>query len=197
MLPAFLGGGTATPAVRAVVDGNTARNLAWAHLSRCASFDPKDLATYQVQSDWFIKALGDSTQQYGIWRIDSFSGQLNPHDPLADEWQEFLKSDCDPAIRTVLVMPTATPKPFAPTPILRTANEAINTIWAYLVKCYPTLKTSELEAVLDPAPGEYLVKERNSAAFYGVWRVDRFTGRISPDNVRARSRDIAVKTASC
>ena len=183
--------------VKTVRDGTTARNLAWAHLSRCFTFDPKDLATYQVQTDWFVKALSSSSQQYGIWRIDSFSGQLDPHDPLAAEWQKFLDSSCDSTIRTVLVLPTATPKPIVPTPVLRSAGEAINTLWAYLVRCYPSLKTSELEATLDPAPGEYVVKERNDAAFYGIWRVDRIDGKITADNERARARDLAVRNASC
>ncbi len=177
--------------------GNDARNLMWAHLSRCASFDPKDLVSYQVQDDWFVMAISDANQQYGIWRIDSFSGRLYAHDQLAEEWERFVESSCDPAARAILVLPTATPRPFLPTPILRTSSEAINTIWAYLVKCYPNLRATDLEAALDPAPGEYLVKDRGNATLYGVWRVDRVYGKITPDNDRAKVRDLVVKTGSC
>jgi len=197
ILPSFLGGRTATPVTRSVQAGNDARNLVWAYLSRCVSFDPQDLVSYQVQNDWYVKAQLDSSQQFGIWKIDSFSGRLNPHDPLADEWQKFLDSNCNSATSSILVLPTQTPRLVLPAPVLQTSSDAINTVWAYLVKCFPDLKTTDFEAAYDAPAGEYLVKDKGSANFYGVWRVDKTYGKITPDNDRASTRDFVVKTASC
>ena len=194
---AFLPAGTPNPALFVIRSEAEARNLIWAHLSRCPTFDPRDLVSYQVQEGWFVKAQTESGQQYGVWKVSAFTGTVVPHDPLSDEWERFINSSCDPVTRSVLVLPTATPMAVAPTPILHSPTEAINTVWAYLVKCFPNLNTSDFESVLDTVQGEYLVKDKNDPAYYGVWRIDRFDGTIDADNERARVRDQVVKNNSC
>ena len=201
---------TARPTQTPVAESQSqARNLVWAHLSRCVSFDPNDLTAVPVRDDWFVKASEGGPQTYGTWKVDSVSGGLEPYDLLAREWQTVVDSECSPEDLSVLVVPTptltpqATPTPTptprpspTSTPVLRSTSEAIATLWAYLVKCFPTLDVSDLESTLDPPTGEYIVKDEGSSV-YGVWRVGRIDGDISPDNDRARSRNQTVRQDNC
>ena len=99
-------------------------------------------------------------------------------------------------------VPTPTPTP-TPTPLVTTAGDAVASLWAHLVKCFITLPITDLEARLDPAKAEWVVITRPGAitsagtsADYGVWRVDRQDGTISPENREARNRDQIV-TRGC
>ena len=177
-----------------------ARNLVWVYLSRCTSFDPKDLDAYQVGDLWYVKANDGARQQYGIWRLDAATGDLSPHDPLAVQWLAFLDNACNASQRAQLVIPTVTPTPTRPPPtptaVLRNTADGLNALWAYLVKCFPSLSTTDLESTFDAASGAYVVKDKGTTV-YGVWKVDRSTGAVSPDNDRARSRDLTVRRGGC
>ena len=91
--------------------------------------------------------------------------------------------------------PTPTPTP-RPTAVLRSTSDAVATLWAYLVGCFPALSTSDLESTLDPPSGEYIVKDRASNV-YGVRRVNPDDGSISPDNAQARTKDRRVTGGTC
>ena len=203
---------TATPVPTPTPVANTqgvARNLVWAYLTRCVSLDPNDLTAIPVRQDWFVKAQQGGSQNYGTWKVDSISGILEPYDSLAREWQAVVDSECSVEELAILAKPTPTPTlrpsptvtrtPWptpTPTLVLRSSTEAIATLWAYLVKCFPTLSVSDLESTLDPPTGEYIVKDKVSNV-YGVWRVNRTDGAISADNDRARTRDQTVRGGSC
>ena len=103
---------------------------------------------------------------------------------------------------TPVPTPTPTPTP-TPLPLVTTAGDAVASLWAHLVKCFITLPITDLEARLDPAKAEWVVITRPGAitsagtsADYGVWRVDRQDGTISPENREARNRDQIV-TRGC
>ena len=192
-----------------------ARNLVWAFLSKCVSFDPQDLNAVPVGDHWLVKVPSRARQQFGTWKVNSVSGNFQPHDSLAQEWLSIVESECSPESLQIYLAPTPTftpsptptptptprptstpvPSPTA-TPVLKSTTAAVATLWAYLVKCFPTLATSDLESTLDPPAGDYIVKDDGSAV-YGVWRVRATDGRISPDNDRARIRDQTVRGGRC
>ena len=189
-----------------------ARNLVWAFLSKCVSFDPQDLNAVPVGDHWLVKVPSRARQQFGTWKVNSVSGNFQPHDSLAQEWLSIVESECSPESLQIYLAPTPTftpsptptptptPRPTPPsptaTPVLKSTTAAVATLWAYLVKCFPTLATSDLESTLDPPAGDYIVKDDGSAV-YGVWRVRATDGRISPDNDRARIRDQTVRGGRC
>lgn len=207
-----------TPAPTAVPVAKTAsqaRNLVWAYLSRCVSFDPSRLNAVEVNQDWLVRVPLDGSQEYGTWKVRSKSGELDPYDLIAREWRALVESECQTEALNKLLLPTPTitpaptftpiptptrtptPRP-DPTPVraVKSTTDAIATVWAYLVKCFPTLTTSNLESTLDPASGQYVVKDKGTAV-YGVWRVDRLDGMVNPDNSIARSRDQTVRSGLC
>ena len=200
---------TPTPVAR---NSNQARNLVWGFLSQCVSFDPQDLGAIPVRDDWLVKVPSGAAQQYGTWKVNSVSGSFEAYDSLAQEWLSIVESGCSPESLQSLLAPTPTiippstptppptPRPTTPsptaTPVLKSTSAAVATLWAYLVKCFPTLATTNLESTLDPPKGEYIVKDKGSAV-YGVWRVRATDGRISPDNDRARIRDQTVRGGRC
>ena len=111
-------GPTATPAPTAtpvVQKGDQARNLVWAYLGTCADLFVAQLEPYQVKEDWFVKSASDSPVKYGLWRVDSASGTIDPHDRLAGRWDTVIQSECDREVFESLLPPTPTPT-LRPTP---------------------------------------------------------------------------------
>ena len=150
-----------------------------------------------------MKAKDGNLQSYGIWSVDSASGVIQAHDALARDWSDIVESPCATAALSALLLPTPTftPQPTStniptPTPVLRTTGDAISTLWSYLVRCFTTLGTGDLESALDPSTKDYVVKDKG-AINYGVWRVSASSGDIRPDNERARSRDATVRAGLC
>lgn len=103
---------TPTPVVQR---GEQARNLVWAYLGTCADLFVAQLEPFQVRDDWFVKSSGISPVQYGLWKVDSPSGAVDPRDPLARRWESYIQSDCDQDVFVNLFPPTPTPVP-TPTP---------------------------------------------------------------------------------
>ena len=207
-----------TPAPTAVPVARTAaqaRNLLWGYLTRCVSFEPSKLQAVEVNKDWLVRVPLSGDQKYGTWQVRSKSGELIPYDPLAREWEAVVENGCETQTLNSLLLPTPTftpgptftpiptptrtptPRP-SPTPVrvVRSTTEAVATLWSHLVKCFPALNTSNLESTLDPASGQYVVKDRGTAV-YGVWRVDRLDGRVIADNSIARTREQTVQSGRC
>ena len=76
--------------------------------------------------------------------------------------------------------PSAIQRVFTPTPspLLNTDvtedTQAVSTLWAILVNCYPNMEIDDLQATLKAAKGEWVV-----SANYGVWAVAS-DGTVSP-----------------
>ena len=103
---------TARPTLTPVAQSQgEARNLVWAHLSRCVSFNPNDLTAVPVRDEWFVKATEGGSQNYGTWKVDSVSGRLEPYDLLAREWQTLVDSDCSPEDLIGLIEPKPNAEP--------------------------------------------------------------------------------------
>ena len=152
---------------------------------------------------------------FGIWRIESSTGKLFPHDVTARNWQPYVETGCDPVAglgvlpttptptvkppptptQTPRPTPTLTPMPTA-TPIVPSTTDAVASLWAHLVKCFPDAELNDLKAVLDPVTDQYIVKDDDEIQ-YGVWRVNQADGVITPDNDWARKRDDIIKSGTC
>ena len=72
--------------VGAVQSESEARNRAWVYLSRCTTFNPSQLAAYQVEKDWYVQAPDASKFFFRIWRVESATGAVIPHDITARNW---------------------------------------------------------------------------------------------------------------
>jgi hypothetical protein len=199
----------------AVQSESEARNRAWVYLSRCTTFNPSQLAAYQVEKDWYVQAPDASKFFFGIWRVESTTGAVVPHDITARNWQPYVDSECDAAVGSALVpttptptakpppTPTQTPRPTVtqtppptPTPIVPGTSDAVASLWSHLVKCFPSAELKDLKAVLDPVTDQYIVKDTDEIQ-YGVWRVNQSDGVITPDNDWARRRDAIIKGGTC
>ncbi len=192
-----------------------ARNVAWVYLSRCTTFNPSQLAAYEVEEDWYVQAPDAKKFFFGIWRIESATGKLFPHDVTARKWQPYVETGCDPVAglgvlpttptptakppptptQTPRPTPTLTPIPTA-TPIVPNTTDAVASLWSYLVKCFPSAELKDLKAVLDPVSDQYVVKDDDEIQ-YGVWRVNQADGVITPEDIHARRRDETIKGGTC
>ena len=177
-----------------------ARTLLWAFLGRCFSFDPGDLEGYVVRGDWFVRATatGDFTT-VGLWRVDASSGILEPQDPLARDWRQFVEDDCsEELVQDVLpTAPTATPSPLpTATPVAPTAESARNTLWAYLSQCSLSVDASDLRA--SAVLGDWFVQastgDTTTKNQYGLWKVDVGQGDLTPHDSVARGLQIYVQS---
>ena len=75
-----------------------ASNRAWVYLCRCTTFNPSQLAAYQVEKDWYVQAPDASKFFLGIWRVESATGAVIPHDIMARNWQPDVDSECDAVV---------------------------------------------------------------------------------------------------
>lgn len=207
-----------TPEPIAVVQtADQARNFTWVYLTRCTSFDPGQLVAYQVKEDWFVKAQTGSRLDFGIWKVDSETGDLEPHDVKSREWRPYIESSCSPEIAATLFpvtpmptitvapsptptktpSPTRTPTPIpTATPVVPNTSDAVASVWSYLVKCFPKAELADFKSVLDPVNDQYVVKDKDEIQ-YGVWRVDQDDGDITPDNGFTRARDQIIRSGNC
>ncbi len=152
---------------------------------------------------------------FGIWRIESATGKLFPHDVTAHKWQPYVETGCDPVAglgvlptnptptakppptptQTPRPTPTLTPIPTG-TPVVPSTTDAVATLWSYLVKCFPSAELKDLKAVLDPVSDQYVVKDDDEIQ-YGVWRVNQTDGVITPEDIHARRRDETIRGGTC
>jgi len=190
-LPTYTPRPPATPIPNVVAASfEDARSLIWVYLSQCISFDVNQLQAELVQDDWYVKAGSDSPQEYGIWRVNAATGNLDTHDHDAREWKAYINSGCEIQLPKDISTP-------APTPVLTDSAQAVATLWTYLARCYSDLPVTDLEPTWDPGKGEWVVITGPAAdTDYGVWRVRR-DAVISPDNFEARNRDAEVNGESC
>ena len=199
------------PAGGAVQSESEVRNVAWVYLSRCTTFNPSQLAAYEVEEDWYVQAPDAKKFFFGIWRIESATGKLFPHDVTAHKWQPYVETGCDPVAglgvlptnptptakppptptQTPRPTPTLTPIPTG-TPVVPSTTDAVATLWSYLVKCFPSAELKDLKAVLDPVSDQYVVKDDDEIQ-YGVWRVNQTDGVITPEDIHARRRDETIR----
>ena len=179
---------TATPVPTPVAQkGEQARNLVWAYLGTCADLFVAQLEPFQVKDDWFVQTSINSPVQYGLWKVDSASGTIDPHDLLAGRWDTVVQSECDQEVFETLLpptptptltpiptptpvptpTPTATPKPMStpnpipptptPVPLVTKAEGAVRSVWGHLVPCFRFLRTGDLQAEWDPSQGVWVV----------------------------------------
>ena len=196
--PTLMPAPTPTPAAQSP---DEALNLLWVYLSRCISLDASQLEAYMVKGDWFVRAVADSPREYGFWKVEAVTGAVEPHDNLAREWHSFVDSQCDPEFLAAVATPTPTTLPQTPTPppppVVTEAGDAVTTLWAHLVPCYPGLPTEVFEAMWSPAESIWIVRTKaDTETDYGVWTVGP-DGSIAAQNSESRLREAEVLSGTC
>jgi len=185
---------TATPVI---VDATGAVAAVWSYLAQCSSTlstENFDAIFNPAQGQWVVITKAGSATDFGTWAVDAASGSLQPYAGLSRQWDSVVKLQCDPEAMAALSTPTPVP---TPTPAVSEASHATTTLWSYLVNCAPAMLTTDLEATLNPAKGEWIVITKpGSALDYGVWTI-RSDGSISPANGEAARRDQQAIAGTC
>ena len=178
-----------------VVGVEEALETVWSYLSRCFSLDQRQLEVHQLKGNWYVKAsTGDVPQRYGIWKVYTATGELEPQDPLARDLTGYLESECRADKVPSALLPTATPSPPpsatpeptpTSTPVAQSVDEARNLVWVYLGRCL-SFDPSELEGyrVIE----DWFIKSNSEKPEnYGLWKVDASAGIIAPHDILARN----------
>lgn len=171
------------PAATPVGAADEARDQVWAYLAQCISINVNELEARQIQGEWFVQAAGKSPDQYGLWKVDPTLGLVRAHNFRARQWQPLIDQNCTPGQFSEFFTPT--PSPLENSEVLE-ATQAVTTLWATLVNCYPNMEIDDLQATLNPARGEWVVTARiDISANYGVWGVAS-DGTVTPKNRQAQ-----------
>lgn len=170
-----------TPSPILVNNEKEAVRKLWVYLTTCISIDISDLqAEVAGDSEWIVMPTEKSPQEFGAWRVNS-KGKISWHNNRAKLWEEYIASECDPAIMT----PAATD--------VLNESDAVSAVWTQLAKCNPELPLKELTAQKNRKTGSWVVvTSLKSQDDYGVWSVER-DASIKPLNDRAVDVKDALK----
>lgn len=164
-------------------DAEKAVDLVWAFLSQCVSLSVNELEARQVDGQWYVQAVGDKPDLYGVWKVDPAYGSVEAHDIRARQWAPEINSQCTQESFAQFYIPTPAPQL---SDGITEAGQATTSLWATLVKCYPTIQTEDLQATLNPARAEWIVTGKPEVTTnYGVWAV-RSNGEVVPNNRQAQ-----------
>ncbi|MFQ6026736.1 MAG: hypothetical protein ACE5Q6_04380, partial [Dehalococcoidia bacterium] len=171
-----------------------ARDLVWAHLSQCLSLDATELEAYKIRENYFVRAVGEAPDKYGIWRVDGANGNITPHNIRAREWAPLISPECSPeTVAELLGMTAATSVEIA----VADGDQAITLLWSNLVKCYSAIQVEDFQAVQNPTESEWIITAKEDVeSNYGVWRVG-IDGSIIPDNGQANLLYGQVSAGMC
>jgi hypothetical protein len=181
----------------AVGNANDAEVAVWAYLIQC---DPS-LSTRQFEAKWnhlsgkwVITSDSDSEVNYGVWTLRGDTGELLPNAHTSRQWANYVESSCSSEVLAAF----ATPTPIAPpTPAVKSAGDAVISVWSFLVGCFPDLPVQTLEAKWNPSAGEWVaVTKAGATTDYGVWTVLQ-NGTVRAGNREAESREGVVKGGAC
>lgn len=162
-----------------------ARNLAWAHISQCITFDAGELNATLITGDWFVNGTDQASRDYGFWKIPSATAKVTPHDTQARIWESAVSSQC--SLDSMKAVP-------AKSRVVADAAGAGAAVWSYLVQCIPTLSTEIFQSVQDPARGRWtVVISPDQPNKLGTWTVNPDTGVVAPHTEPARLWDSAVR----
>jgi len=206
-----------------VVSGAASASAAvWGYLVSCVSELSKVNVHAQenpLESEWiittdeiFVDALGMEAN-FGAWSV-SYEGIITTKDSLAQVWNAYVfptkkGEECarqyipnilyalpSPPIvaNTPVTAPTERPVP-TPTPNIRGASEAVNSVWAYLIPCFASIDISDFNATYDSSNVVWVVVQL-AGATTSTWSV-RDNGVITATNASARANEAIVRAGSC
>ena len=125
-----------------------ARNLVWAYLTQCVTINVNDLEVRRIQGEWFVQCAGESPDQYGLWKVNPSAGLIQAHNIRARQWGALINQECTTALSSGFFTPT-------PSPLLNADvtedTQAVTTLWATLVNCYPNIEVDGLQDTLNAA----------------------------------------------
>ncbi len=181
----------------AIADGPGAIAVVWSYLAQCLptiSIENFETKFIPSQDWWVVTTKSDSATDFGAWTVNNTTGILSPYAGFSREWDSVIKLECNPEALASLSTPTPVP---TVTPAIIDANQAVTTLWSYLVKCAPTMTIEELAATLNPALGHWtVITKPGLPTDYGVWTVTS-GGIVSPDNREAARRDSQARAGTC
>ena len=158
-------------------------DLVWAFLSQCVSLSVDNLKARQINGQWFVQASGEDPDRYGVWKVGPGTGSVEAHNIRPRQWAPQINPECTQEDFAQFYV--ATPAPPAGAGITD-AEQAITSLWATLMKCYPAIQTGNLQATLNPASAEWIVTGKPEITTnYGVWAV-RSNGEVVAHNRQAQ-----------
>ena len=80
-------GPSPTPAIQSSDD---ALNPVWSHLRQCLPVEVTQLDSREGAGEWFVQVATGSQPEYGLWRVNSSSGAVEPADELASDIDIFI-----------------------------------------------------------------------------------------------------------
>ena len=189
---------TPTPVAQDVVQ---ASNLVWSFLGACLVVDRSQLEAERVKGNWFVQVVQGTLPEYGLWKVDSITGRVEPQDPLARGLEDFVGSGCDAALLPLPFRPTPvptptlvpSPTPTVPSPAVQTATQAFDVTASFLGSCFPV---GAMSAYSFKALGNWFVPVTlDSDEPLGLWKVSTFDGVLEPQDVLARELESYVNSA--
>jgi hypothetical protein len=178
----------------AVTSAEEARDLVWAHLSQCLALNAAELEAYQILNNFYVRAVGETPDKYGIWRVEGANSKITPHNIRARDWAPLINPQCGTESVIELLGKTAT-SPAAS--VVADGNQAITLLWSSLVKCYSAIRLDDFQAVQNPSESEWILTARDDIpSNFGVWRVG-VDGSIIPDNGQASALWGQVSAGMC
>ena len=178
--------GEASPVGTPVVENEEqARNLAWAHISQCITFNAAELKATLITNNWFVNGTDQASREYGFWKIPSATAKVTPHDTQARKWESAIASQCSAeSLESVPIQSR----------VVSDAAGAGTAVWSYLIQCIPALSTEGFQSVYDPAKGQWaVVISPGQTSELGTWVVNPDTGAVTPHTEPARLWDSAVR----
>jgi len=172
-------------AATVVENEEQARNLAWAHISQCITFNAAELNATLITGNWFVNGTDQASRDYGFWKIPEATAMVSPHDTQARKWETAIESQCSQdSMKSVPTQSRA----------VSDAAGASTAVWSYLVQCVPALSTEIFQSVFDPAKGQWtVVISQDHPDKLGTWVVNPNTGAVAPHTEPARLWDSAVR----
>ena len=199
---------TPTPVVTGATYASTA---IWSILVGCvselekskvhASDNPSNAEWIITTDEIFVEALGREAH-FGVWSL-SYTGVHVPKDNLAKAWYGYLyetpeRPGCGPQYLVPInaALPALTPVPEPTnTPTIRNGSQAKNSVWAYLVPCFPEVGISEFAATYDDSNSNWVVLQTKESKA-STWSVSE-DGNITASNASAKADEAVVNGAGC
>lgn len=194
-----------SPAATDVLDENDAATVLWTQLAKCNPELPVEMLTArknQETGDYVVVSDAKYTgfDDFGVWSV-ARNADIKP---LNERAEQVLRALFLSEEEIVEGEPSSKPSELAAgcNPVIRTAQEAKNKIYAYLAPCHPKLGQNEITTTRDPVKHVWIVVTQeppvdNTAEAKGsVWSING-SGMISPLNSSSRNTQVVIENKKC
>ena len=155
---------TATPSP-VVSTAQQAALRVWVNVFNCYDHFP-DLENFTAYPDdvgrWIVEGSSAITH-YGLWQVNTLTGEISPSDLLAKEAATFCGFPAE-----------------ATFPAAVTAEQAELLVWISSYDCFDTKPNTTSFTAYQDNPRRWLVEGKEGVVYYGMWMVDTSTATIDP-----------------